>query len=103
MRKKQNLHVPQKTVLNFGISPADRIDRPGSDGLRLACAVIVSSDFTTVRAGINNLRIVRVRSDVAALATSDVIPIRAVNAPVRARAGYADGGVILLRPVNVVR
>src|SRR5260370_40298365 len=65
--------------------------------------MIVARDFAAIRAGVGDLRLAGIGSDVAALAAADVVPVCTVDSAVCARAGNPDGGVVLLRAVNVVR
>ncbi len=90
-------------MLHIGSSPADGIHRPGIYRLRLTSTMIVARDFAAIGAGVGDLRVAGIGSDVAALAATDVVPVRTVDSSIRARAGDPNGGVILLRAVNVVR
>ena len=83
--------------------PADRVHRPGVDGLLFARAMIVASDLATVRAGIHDLGVRRVGCDVAAFAATHVIPVRAINRAFRAGTGDGHSGVVLLGAVDVIR
>ncbi len=103
VRRKDNRLGPLKAVFDIGGRPADGIHGPWIDRLHLTSAVIVARDFAAVRAGVHDLRIVGIGSDVAAFAAPDVVPIRTVDSAVCAGAGDAHGGVVLLRSVDVVR
>src|SRR5437016_2867938 len=89
-------------MLHVGGSPADGIDGPGIDRLGRADVMVVASDFSAIRPGIDNFWVAGIRSDVAAFTTADVVPIWAINRTLGTRAGDSDRGVILLRAVNVV-
>ena len=69
-----------------------------------SCGVlIVARDLAAVRTGVHDLRIGGIGRDVAALAAADVVPIRAIDAALGARARNSDGRVVLLRAVDVIR
>ena len=102
MRREDYRLGPLETMFDVGGSPSDGIDWPGIDGLFFAGAVVVARDVAAIGAGVNDIRVGGIGRDVAALATADVVPVGAIDGAVRAGAGDADGGVVLLGTVDVV-
>src|SRR4051794_35834427 len=89
-------------MLHVRGGPSDGIHRPRIYGLLFSGAMVITTDLAAVRTGIDDLRIVGVRSDVSALAAADRVPLRAIDAAVRAGCGDGDGGVVLLCAVDGV-
>src|SRR5579872_177488 len=102
MGRKDDRLSPLEAVFLVHSRGANGIERPWSYVLLLASVVIVTRDLAAIRAGIDDFRIMRVRSNVAALAAAHGIPIRAVYASTRAGAGNPDGAVVLLGAVHPI-
>src|SRR5882724_2751736 len=102
MGRKHNGFRPLKAMLHIRSRPSDGIYRPRIYRLCFAGAVIVTGDFAAIRTGVDDFRIRRIGRDVTALAAADVVPIRAIDGAVRAGAGNANRGVVLLRAVHVI-
>src|SRR5882757_8441030 len=103
MGRKHNGFRPLKAMLHIRSRPSDGIYRPRIYRLCFASAVIVAGDFAAVRSRVDDFRIRRIGRDVTALAAANIVPIGAIDGAVRAGAGNADGGVVLLRSVDVIR
>ena len=78
-------------MLQVAGTPSNGIDRPGIHRLLLMRAVIVPRDLTAIRAGINNVGIIGLGSDVSALAAAHLIPVRAIDTAIEPGAGDRDG------------
>ncbi len=65
--------------------------------------MIEASDLAAVGAGVDDLRIGGIGSDVAAFAAADAVPVGSIDSAIRAGAGDADRGIVLLRAVDVIR
>lgn len=63
---------------------------------------VEAGDEIAVAAGVDHVGVARVGSDPAAFSTADVVPVAFGDAAASA-GGDADGGVILLRAVGVIR
>src|SRR5712672_2030121 len=103
MGRKHNGFRPLKAMLHIRSRPANGVYRPRIHGLCFAGAVIVTGDFAAIRTGVDDFRIRRIGRDVTALAAANIVPIGPIDGAVRAGASYADGGVVLLRSVDVIR
>src|SRR5580704_3134185 len=64
--------------------------------------MIVAGDLAAVGPCVDNFRIGRIGSDVAAFAATDVVPIGSIDPALDAGAGDTYGGVVLLRAVDVI-
>src|SRR6266481_340397 len=102
MRRKDNRLGPLEAVFLVSGRGANGIDGPWRYVLGLFRTVIIAGNFSAVGTGKRNLRIGRVRRDITALASAHGIPTGAVNSA-RSCAGNGHGGVVLLRPVKVIR
>src|SRR5712675_3094373 len=102
MRRKHNGFRPLKAMLHIRSRPADGIYWPRIYRLCFAGAVIVAGDFAAVRSRVDDFRIGRIGRDVTALAAANIVPVGTIDGAVRAGAGNANRGVILLRAVYVI-
>ena len=104
VRRDEDRRVPLEAVLQVLRRLADRELRPRHDLPRLAGLVVVAGDRAAVAAGEDDVGVLRLRRDPAALAAADGVPVR--DADPR-RPGCAtrdrDGRVVLLRAVDAVR
>src|SRR5207244_8338127 len=102
VRRNNDRRGPLKAMLEIGrtLTIADfRID---CDVLQLPGTFVKTSDLSLVIAGVDDVRLGRVRSNVASFSASDVVPVGAVDGGVVAAAGDRDGAVVLLGAVHVV-
>src|SRR5581483_8141692 len=93
---------PLKAVDEIGGAVTHGIQRPRGDLLRLAGRLVETGDESVVGAGIDDVGIAGIGNDEAAFAAADVKPIALGDGAVVAAAGDGDGGVVLLRAVDVV-
>src|SRR5690349_4803799 len=72
------------------------------DVFHLAGVLVEAGDLALVFAGVDDLRIRRIRSNVAAFAAAHGIPVALADAANGTLAGNAHGSVVLLRAVDVI-
>src|SRR5581483_1681954 len=102
VRREDNRAGPLEAVLQIARAPARSELGPDGDIARLARAVIVARDVALVVARVDDIGIIWPDRDIAAFATTDIVPIGLRNARPGRAIGHADGGVVLLRPVDAV-
>ena len=104
MGGEQNGIGPLKPVLHVSGTLARRFFRPYHDVPCLAGAMVVAGDYPVgMGASVNDVRIVGTYRDVATFATADDVPIALGNGSRVGSAGNANGGVVLLGAVHLVR
>ncbi len=94
---------PLEAVLHGFGARAHGIIGPDGDVAKLPSAMVVAREQTIVRAGVNDVGILGIGRQPAALAAADVVPIAHADAALIAASCDADGAVILLRAVSVIR
>ena len=103
VRRKDDGHGPGIAVFLDGGIVAVGIERPLLNVLHLVSALVVAGDVAEVGAGIDNVGIARIDGHVAAFSAAHGVPIGTPDGAVIAGSGDADGAVVLLRAVNVIR
>ena len=102
MSRGEDRGVPLDRVPEVARGPADGELRPGDDLALLARPVVVPRDRAAVAAGVDDVRVARLRGDPAALAPADGVPLLAADLPSAGPARDRDGRVVLLRAVDAV-
>ncbi len=94
---------PLEAMLESSSTVSVRKLRLLGDSLHLPDALVETRDVALVVGGIDNVRVRRIRRDVAGLASAHVIPVGAIDGAVITAAGDGHRTTILLRSVNPVR
>ena len=102
VRRKHDRLGPLEAMLQVCHSPANRIARPRIHHLSLLGVMVVARDLAAVGAGVDDVSILGIRSDVPTLPTADSIEVGAIDTSICACAGDGHGGIVLLRPVEPV-
>ena len=92
-----------KAVFESGCAFA--VGHDGMDGnvAELASVFVVTGDVALIITGVDDERVARIGSDVAGFTAADGIPILTVDGAIEIATGDGDGGVVLLRAVDVIR
>src|SRR5436305_303707 len=102
MGREGNRFGPLETIFLVCRSRANRIQRPGRYILDLSGVVVIPGDLAAIRAGVDDLRIMRIGRDVSAFTSAHRIPIRTIDStPLRRRSAYR--AVVLLSAINEIR
>ena len=102
-RRDDDGRRPLEPVLHVGRRAATGRLRPDRDIAGFAEPMIVSRHDAVIRAGVDDVRVARIGSDVAAFAAADLIPVGVIDAAAAGPARNRNGGVVLLRAVDPVR
>src|SRR5271157_483482 len=94
---------PSQPVFQIAHTVAGALHGPHRDVLLLVAPSIETRDLTFARTRINDVRVVRIRLQVAALTTARVEPVLPSDVSIVGAAGNANRRIILLRPVNVIQ
>ena len=100
--RKHDGRGPLEAVLQLRRAPAHGIVGPGIHVLQLAAGLVVARDQAVVGAGEDDVGIGRIGNNEAAFAAADRVPVLAIDRATIAAAGDGDGGIVLLRAVDVV-
>src|SRR5262249_22585013 len=95
--------VPLEAILEVAGAVADGAVGPDVDAADLAGLVVDAHQKAGVGAAVDDVRVLRVRRDVAALAAGGRLPVALADAAAIAAVGNSHRRVILLGPVNPVR
>ena len=101
MRREKDRERPLEAVLHAVRTPSHRVFRPDHHVARGPGRVVVTGEETVVASREDNIGIVRLDRDVAALAPAHRIPVPA-HAELIGAAGNGDGRVVLLRAIDAI-
>src|SRR6266404_2595433 len=100
--RNENRHGPGIAVFLFYGRVTIRNHRPLLDALGLTGAAIEAGEDGPLVVGVNDVRIARVRDNVAAFTAADGIPVAAIDEAAVAARADADGGIVLLGAIEAV-
>src|SRR5438876_11657158 len=103
MRREEDREVPLEAVFQVGGAVAHRVVRPDRDVALLAGAVVDAADEAAVVTAVDDVGVVGLGGEPAALGAGRRLPVALVDAAAVAAAEDADGGVVLLGAVDAVR
>src|ERR1022692_1810996 len=101
--RKDNWIGPLETVLHGFGARAHGVIGPDGDVAKLSGAMVVASEQAIVRAGIDDIGILRIGRQPAAFGATNVVPIAHTHAALIAAGSDWDGAVVLLGAVGVIR
>src|SRR5712664_4146169 len=100
--RNEERHGPGIAVFLFGRGVTIRNHRPLLDALGLTGAAIEAGEDGPLVVGINDVRIARVRDDVAAFTAADGIPVAAIDEAAVTAGADADRRIILLGAIDAI-
>ena len=101
--RKGDGKTPLEAVFQNVGAVAHGIIGPGIDVAHLAGVVVLAGDQVAVGSGIDDFGILGIGGDPTAFAAAYVVPILVGDTAGGGAAGDANGGIVLLRAVDVIR